>query len=594
MNIEKDKDITAYTTFGVPVKTKYFAEYASERELLKLSRSEEYLSSEVLHIGGGSNLLFLHDFDGMILHSAVKGIKEYRKDDDTVYVIAGAGEKWIDFVDWCVDHNIAGVENLAGIPGEVGASAIQNVGAYGVEACDVIFAVECFDSQTRQVVRFSNEECRFGYRDSIFKNELRNRYYVLRVSFRLRPSDVAENLRYAGLKDLGERLGHAPTIREVADEVVRLRDSKLPDPRELGSGGSFFKNPVVPERMCMALRRDFDPEMPAWPVAGGGMKLSAAWLIDKAGMKGVRQGGAQVYERQPLVLVNRDNATGEDVRRLADRVIRAVRTKFYVSLKPEVNFIDTSMTVTILGSGTSKGVPEVGCGCRVCSSTDPRDRRLRASALIETAGMRILVDPSPDFREQALREAIDDIDAVLITHSHYDHVGGIDDLRPFCSGGDLPMYVREDVDGDLRRRLDYCFYDKPYPGVPTFKMNVIGNEPFSINGLTVLPIEVLHGSKPIYGFRIGDFAYVTDAKTIAPEEMEKLEGLDTLVLNALRDKPHFAHLTIAEAVQIVEELQPRRVYLTHMNHEVGLHDEFASRLPEPIKPAYDGLKIRIN
>lgn len=593
MNIEKDKDITNYTTFGISVKTKYFAEYTSEKELLEISRTEEFLNNDVLHIGGGSNLLFISDFDGMILHSAVKGIKDYKKDNDTVFVIAGAGEKLENLIEFAVGHGYAGLENLAGIPGEVGASAIQNVGAYGVEAKDVIHSVECFDVANRKIVYFSNKECLFGYRDSVFKNEFRGKYYILRVSFKLKRSNIARNLHYAGLSDLEIRLGRAPSLREAAEQVMQLRDSKLPNPIDLGNAGSFFKNPVVTERMYNGLRRDFDSEMPGYPDGEGNVKLSAAWLIDRAGLKGVSVGGATVYERQPLVIVNQGGATGEDVRSLADKIIRQVRTKFFVTLQPEVNFIDTRMKVTMLGSGTSKGVPEVGCDCRICRSEDVHDKRLRASILVETSGMRILIDPSADFRQQALREDINTIDAVLITHSHYDHVGGIDDLRPYINGK-MPVYLRGDVDRDLRRRLDYCFSQHPYPGVPTFDMHVINNEPFFIKGLKVTPIEVMHGSIPIYGYRIGDFAYVTDAKTIAPEEMLKLENLKVLILNALRDKPHFAHLTLKEALSVIEELRPDRTYLTHFNHEIGLHDELAKRLPNGVYPGYDGLKIEIN
>ena len=207
VDIIENKDITEFTTFGIPVKARYFAEYSSERELLALSRREEFINNEVLHIGGGSNLVFLNDYNGLVLHSSIKGISEYRKDEDTVFAIVGAGEKWTDFVEWCLDCSLAGVENLAHIPGEVGASAIQNVGAYGVEAKDVIHAVECFDTITRKTVRFSNKECKFGYRDSVFKHEGRGRYFVLRVSFRLNPDGKACNLEYGPLKTLADRLG---------------------------------------------------------------------------------------------------------------------------------------------------------------------------------------------------------------------------------------------------------------------------------------------------------------------------------------------------------------------------------------------------
>lgn len=591
IDIIENKDITSLTTFGIPVKARYFAEYSSEKELLAISRREEFLNNEVLHIGGGSNLLFLNDFNGLVLHSTIKGIREYRKDDDTVYAIVGAGEKWTDFVEWCLARNLAGVENLAHIPGEVGASAIQNVGAYGVEAKDVIHTVECFDTLSRKTVIFTNEECEFGYRDSLFKHDdVRGRYYVLRVSFKLNPDGKARHLDYGPLRSLEEKLGREPSIREVAEEITEVRKNKLPEPGETGSAGSFFKNPVVSTHFYEKMKEEY-PDMPGYPAGEGLTKLSAAWLIDHAGMKGYKIGGAEVYKKQPLVIVNAGDATAADVRRLADEVVLRVRSNFYVTLKPEVNFIDTSITVTVLGSGTSKGVPEIGCVCRVCSSEDPHDKRLRASVLVETRGLRLLIDPSPDLREQALRLRLADIDAVLVTHSHYDHVGGFDDLRPFCGNFNLPIYLRKDVDEDLHRRLDYCFREHPYPGVPTFDMHDVGDEPFYINGLKIIPVEVMHGKLPILGYRIGNFAYVTDAKAISDVEKEKLEDLDVLIINSLRDKPHFAHFSYAEAIEMIKELKPKRAYLTHFGHEAGLHTELEARCPENVKPSYDGMVI---
>lgn len=594
MNIEENKDLSGLTTFHLPAKARWYAEYSSESELLRLSRTEQFLNNEVLYIGGGSNLLFINDFNGLVLKSCIDGIVRYEKNDDTVFIIAGAGVVWNDFVEWCIDHDLAGTENMAGIPGSVGASAVQNIGAYGAEAKDIIFAVECFDTLTRTTRRFSNEECRFGYRDSFFKHEGKDRYVVLRVSYRLKKSNIAENLEYGSLRNLKEQLGHAPTIREVATEICRIRNEKLPSPDVTGSAGSFFKNPVISIWHYKELTAELNIEIPYHKVDEHYVKISAAWLIDNAGMKGVTCGGAAVWKKQPLVLVNQNKATGKDVERLAEMVKSAVRKKFRINLQPEVNYIDTSITVTILGSGTSKGIPEVGCECRVCKSGQPRDKRLRASALVKTHGLNILIDPSPDFREQALRHNIHDIVAVLITHSHYDHVGGIDDLRPFCASRNLPMYVRKDVDSDLRKRLDYCFIEHPYPGVPTFDMRIIDNYPFYFNGLKIEPIEVYHGKKPIYGYRIGSFAYVTDAKTISDVEIDKLLNLDVLIINALRDREHFAHLTIPEALALIEKVRPRRAYLTHFCHEAGLHEEIEKRTPDHVHPAYDGLTIEIS
>ncbi|MCM1377618.1 MAG: MBL fold metallo-hydrolase [Prevotella sp.] len=251
------------------------------------------------------------------------------------------------------------------------------------------------------------------------------------------------------------------------------------------------------------------------------------------------------------------------------------------------------MKVTVLGSGTSKGIPEAGCGCEVCRSSNSHDKRFRASVLVQTMGLNIMIDASPDFREQALRHGIRRIDAVLITHSHYDHVGGIDDLRPYCAFGDVTLYVRRDVDGDLRRRLDYCFREHLYPGVPKFEMQIIDNAPFMIRGVEITPVEVLHGKLPIFGYRIGNFGYITDCKTINEEEKDKLIGLDVLIINALRDREHFSHLTISEALALIKELTPKRAYLTHMSHHAGKHAELDARLPENVHPLYDGQVIKI-
>jgi len=591
---ETDKDITHLTTFGIPAKASLFAEYSSVKELIKISRTKEFIDNEVLHIGGGSNLLFINDFKGLVLHSAIKGITRYDKCPGTVYAIAGAGEKWTDFVDWCIAEGLSGVENLAGIPGEIGAAPVQNVGAYGVEAKDVIHHVECFDTFTHETKVFTNEECCFGYRDSRFKHDWRGRYYVLRVSFCLTPSTVARNLEYGPLRQLSQTLGHMPDIREVATEVKRIRNSKLPDPEVIGSAGSFFKNPVVSKYFYEEEMLSKNPDTPCYKVNDYMVKIPAGWLIEHSGLKGARVGGAEIYPRQCLVIANTGDATASDVRQLAEKVVTTVRKKMGVTLSPEVNFIDSSIEVIILGSGTSKGVPEVGCACKLCTSPDPRDKRLRASAMVCTHGMNILIDASPDFRAQALANGIYNLDAVIITHSHYDHVGGFDDLRPFCAQGKMPVYLKQDVDNDLHHRLDYCFHPNPYPGVPTFEMNEIGDKPFFINGLEVIPINVMHGKLPILGYRIGDFAYITDAKTIPESEIEKLKGLKVLVVNALRQREHFAHMSFHEAVEMIERLRPEEAYLTHFNHEAGFHHELEGKFGPHIHPAYDGLVIKID
>jgi phosphoribosyl 1,2-cyclic phosphate phosphodiesterase len=591
--IEQNKDLTGLTTFGIAAKAAYYAAYSSAAELDKIIRSEVYRNNEVLNIGAGSNLLFVNDYKGLVLHSNIFGKVKYQKDAETCYAIAGAGENWAEFVDWCVEEGLSGIENLAYIPGDVGSSAVQNVGAYGVEAGDIIHSVEVMETATRKIETIPGEECGFGYRESKFKHEWKGRYIVLRVSFKLHPTDEAMTLNYGPLKGLKERLGHTPTIKEVRDEIVEIRKAKLPDPKDIGSAGSFFKNPVIDEYYFHQVVEPHAPEMPNFPTGEGRVKLSAAWLIDHAGLKGCAIGGAKVYEKQPLVIVNQNNATAADVVALCRTVQHEVKRRYGVDLQPEVNFIDTGVRVTVLGTGTSKGVPEVGCGCEVCHSGDIHDKRLRASVYVETHGMNILIDPSPDFRAQALANDLQRPDAVLITHSHYDHVGGLDDLRPYCANADVDLYATEDVEGDLRRRLDYCFKEHPYPGVPTFKLHRVENREFEINGLKITPIRVLHGKLPIIGYRIGEFAYITDASAIEEDEMEKLEGVDVLIINALRHKPHFAHFSLEEALEIIKKVKPRRAYLTHICHDMGLHKEVNAQLPENVELAYDGLHIQI-
>lgn len=592
ISFEKDKELASLTTFHIPAKATLYTTFDSADQLKRITLTPEFLEHEFMVLGGGSNVLFHGDFKGLVLKCEIKGYKKYQKDANTVFAIAGAGEGWSEFVEWTLSEGLAGLENLSGIPGTVGASPIQNIGAYGVEVGSLVHKVECFDLISRDIITLSAEECKFGYRDSIFKNEGKGRYVILRVSFRLSPSQNAKNLEYGPLKSLAESLYHAPSPIEVAKEVIRLRDSKLPDPAKIGSAGSFFKNPVIRIYFYREVMSSLYTNIPYYETEDPYyVKIPAGWLIEHAGLKGYSIGGAEVYPKQCLVIANKGNATSKDVVELADHIIKVVLEKFGVTLHPEVNIINSEIKVTILGSGTSKGIPEVGCYCPVCRSQSPQDKRLRCSALVETKGVKLLIDVSPDFRQQAIITGITSLDAALITHSHYDHVGGFDDLRPFCAGGNFPVYLRKDVNDDLHKRLDYCFRDKLYPGVPSFEMHEIDDAPFMIKGVKVIPISVLHGMLPIVGFRIGDFAYVTDAKNIPEEEKEKLKNLDVLIINGLRFKDHFAHFTVEEALETIRELQPRRAYLTHFCHEIGKHYDFEKSLPEGVKACYDGLVI---
>ena len=248
------------------------------------------------------------------------------------------------------------------------------------------------------------------------------------------------------------------------------------------------------------------------------------------------------------------------------------------------------MRLTFLGTGTSTGVPEIGCTCPVCTSKDPRDKRFRSSVLVEAEGAKILIDCGPDFRCQALRYHISALDAVLLTHEHYDHVGGLDDLRPFSRSG-LNIYTEANVADAIRTRLPYVFRKDRYPGVPDLHIHEITLEPFYVAGVEVIPIRLMHASLPIMGFRIGGMAYLTDVKMIPEEEFAKLADLDLLVIDALRREPHLSHICVDEALDYVARINPRRTYFTHMSHRIGLHESAGIGLPSTVKFTFDGAVI---
>ena len=246
------------------------------------------------------------------------------------------------------------------------------------------------------------------------------------------------------------------------------------------------------------------------------------------------------------------------------------------------------MKISILGSGTSTGIPQIGCGCKVCTSSDPKDNRLRASIMIEVNDRKILVDCGPDLRQQLINHRVTHLDGILITHEHFDHIGGLDDVRPL---GNTNIYGEKPVLDVIKRNMPYSFVENKYPGVPVIHTHPIGTDPFYIKDIEITPVRIMHAQLPILGFRIGNFAYLTDVKTIDKQEVDKLKGLDLLIINALRIREHHSHLSLSESLELTHKIGAKATWFTHMSHDMGLHDEIEKTLPENIHLAYDGLVL---
>lgn len=326
--------LLSYNTFGIDVSAARFLEYTSVEELQQ-QIAQGAVTTPFLHIGGGSNLLFTKDYDGLILHSRIEGIEVTEEDSRFVSVRVGAGVVWDDFVAYCVAHGWYGAENLSLIPGEVGASAVQNIGAYGVEAKDLITAVETVNIRGEERV-YSVEECRYAYRDSIFKRPENKSVFVTHVCFRL-GKEEHYTLDYGTIRQELDKYP-ALTLPVVRKVIIDIRESKLPDPKVMGNAGSFFMNPIVPKEKLLALQQEY-PRMPYYELPDGRVKIPAGWMIDQCGWKGKALGPAAVHDKQALVLVNRGGAEGSDIIALSDAVRAAVREKFGIDIHPEVNFV---------------------------------------------------------------------------------------------------------------------------------------------------------------------------------------------------------------------------------------------------------------
>lgn len=319
-------------TFGMDVMADRLIEFANEDELKSALTGAV---KPLLFMGGGSNLLFLNNYSGTVLHSVIDNINIVAEDDNSVSVRVGSGVVWDDFVAYCVEKGWWGVENLSLIPGEVGASAVQNIGAYGVEVKDVLQSIEAISVDDLSKRIFTNAECNYGYRDSIFKKSLKGKYVITYVTYRL-SKKANPNIGYGALKSV---LAENPSLKEIRDAIIAVRNSKLPDPKVYGNAGSFFMNPVIPMEQFVALQSRY-PDIPSYPASDGYIKVPAGWLIEKSGWKGKSLGNAAVYEKQALVLINRGGATGMEVKHLADTVIADIKEIFGITLHAEVNYIE--------------------------------------------------------------------------------------------------------------------------------------------------------------------------------------------------------------------------------------------------------------
>jgi UDP-N-acetylmuramate dehydrogenase len=346
--IEENIDLTNLNTFHIRAKARFFSSFSSSTQLSEILQSiynkNETRNLPLFILGGGSNILLLKDYAGIVLKNEIRGIAVVHEDNDHVYVRVGAGENWHAFVLHCIKHGLAGVENLSLIPGNVGASPMQNIGAYGVEIREVFESLSAFHLRDKQILTFTVNDCRFGYRESIFKNQYRNEFVILEVIYRLnkRPifhtsyGAVQQELEKMGVKEL--------SIGAISQAVMNIRSSKLPDPAVIGNAGSFFKNPQLSQKEFDELNdslelRKLYPDMPTFPGEDGNIKIPAAWLIEQCGWKGYRRGDAGCHAKQPLVLVNYGNANGDEIYQLSEEILQSVKGKFGITLEREVNIV---------------------------------------------------------------------------------------------------------------------------------------------------------------------------------------------------------------------------------------------------------------
>lgn len=326
-----------HNTFGINVKAKYFVTFNSTEKLKDILNSEIYQNNKTCVLGGGSNILLTQDFDGLILHNKIEDIDILEDNKESVIVEVGAGTNWHKFVQWSIDQDLSGIENLALIPGSVGASPVQNIGAYGMEVKDTITKVHTIEIEKKAIKIFNNKECGFEYRNSIFKTTLKDKIIITKAEFKLSKTPLNKTT-YGSIEKELHTLKIEPSPKNIAQAVINIRNRKLPNPEELGNSGSFFKNPIISIDKFESLKTDF-PEIVGYKISDKETKLAAGWLIEKAGLKGLRDGDAGVHKRQALVLVNYGNASGKEIINLARKIQKTILEKYGIQIEPEVKIL---------------------------------------------------------------------------------------------------------------------------------------------------------------------------------------------------------------------------------------------------------------
>ena len=338
MNIIENNPLLKLNTFGIDVKAKYFTSINTINELIEVTKTNVFKDLELLILGGGSNILFTKDFDGLVILNNIKGKEIIEQNQQSIFLKIGAGENWHELVMYCVDNGWGGIENLSLIPGNTGTAPMQNIGAYGVEIKETFVELEALEISSGKIVKFNNSDCEFGYRESVFKNKMKNQYIILNITLELKKNPVL-NINYGDVKAILESQNiKNPDIKEVSNAIISIRQSKLPDPKKIGNSGSFFKNPIVSLNLLELIKKKY-PNVVNYEINENEFKIAAGWLIERAGWKGKKFNNYGVHEKQALVLVNYGLANGMEIFELSEKIILDIKDKFGIKLEREVNII---------------------------------------------------------------------------------------------------------------------------------------------------------------------------------------------------------------------------------------------------------------